>query len=266
MMIKFSTTRNTWIVCLLFLGSSALVFSKDHTSGEKNSLKILSYNIKHGRGMDGKVDLPRIAKVVRSLSPDLVALQEIDRNCTRSGSIDLTAELGAMLGMEGRFGKFMDYQGGEYGMAVLSKFPILSHRVHILPRGAEPRCALEVHFNPGKGWEDIRLFGIHHDWTKENLRLSQCEALLKQIGKKTGPVILAGDFNAGRQSQSVGLLLDSGFQILTNSQTNTFPSDNPKVEIDFIMSKGLSFTRFTHKVVGEKMASDHRPILVELQP
>ena len=110
------------------------------------------------------------------------------------------------------------------------------------------------------------MFGIHHDWTKENLRASQCEALLKQIGKKTGPVILAGDFNAGRQSQSVGLLLDSGFQILTNSQTNTFPSDNPKVEIDFIMSKGLSFTRFTHKVVEEKMASDHRPVLVELQP
>ena len=109
MTIKFSTTVNTWLVCLLFLGSSALVFSKDHASGEKNSLKILSYNIKHGRGMDGKVDLPRIAKVVRSLSPDLVALQEIDRNCTRSGSIDLTAELGAMLGMEGRFGKFMDY-------------------------------------------------------------------------------------------------------------------------------------------------------------
>ena len=171
-----------------------------------------------------------------------------------------------MLGMEGRFGKFMDYQGGEYGMAVLSKFPILSHRVHILPRGAEPRCALEVHFNPGKGWEDIRLFGIHHDWTKENLRLSQCEALLKQIGKKTGPVILAGDFNAGRQSQSVGLLLDAGFQILTNSQTNTFPSDNPKVEIDFIMSKGLPFAYFTHKVVEEKMASDHRPVFVELQP
>lgn len=265
-MIKFSTTMNTWIVCLLFLGSSALVFSKDHASSDKTSLKILSYNIKHGRGMDGKVDLPRIAKVVRSLSPDLVALQEIDRNCTRSGSIDLTAELGAMLGMEGRFGKFMDFQRGEYGMSVLSKFPILSHRVHVLPRGAEPRCALEVRFNPGKGWGTIRLFGIHHDWTRENLRLSQCKALLKQIGKKTGPVILAGDFNAGRKSQSVGLLLDSGFQILTNSQTNTFPSDNPKVEIDFIMSKGLSFARFTHKVVEEKMASDHRPVLVELQP
>ena len=51
-MIKFSTTVNTWLVCLLFLGSSTLVFSKDHASGEKNTLKILSYNIKHGRDID----------------------------------------------------------------------------------------------------------------------------------------------------------------------------------------------------------------------
>jgi endonuclease/exonuclease/phosphatase (EEP) superfamily protein YafD len=89
---------------------------------------------------------------------------------------------------------------------------------------------------------------------------------LKKIGKETGPVILAGDFNAGRKSQSVRLLNDSGFEILSNSQTNTFPSDKPKVEIDFIMSKGLSFTRFSHKVVAEKIASDHRPVLVELKP
>ena len=77
--------------------------------GENNSLSVLSYNIKHGRGMDGKVDLPRIAKVIRSVSPDLVALQEIDRNCTRSGAVDLTSELGNILGMEGRFGEFMDF-------------------------------------------------------------------------------------------------------------------------------------------------------------
>ena len=112
----------------------------------------------------------------------------------------------------------------------------------------------------------MRLFCIHHDWTRENLRVTQCEALLKKIGKERGSVILSGDFNAGRKSQSVRLLASSGFEILTNDQTNTFPSDNPKVEIDFIMSKGLSFTRFTHKVVAEKMASDHRPVFVELKP
>ena len=263
-MLKFCKTMKTWFVSLLFLGSSALIFAKDNASSETTSLKILSYNIKHGRGMDGRVDLKRTAEVIRSFSPDLVTLQEVDKNCTRSGSIDLAQELGAMLDMEGRFGKFMDFQGGEYGMAVLSKFPILGHRTHILPKGAEPRCALEVRVNSGKDWGEIHLFGIHHDWTRENLRVSQCKALLKKIGKETGPVILAGDFNADRKSQSVRLLVDSGFEILTNDQTNTFPSDKPRVEIDFIMGKGLPLGRFTHKVVAEKIASDHRPVLVEL--
>jgi len=266
MMIKFCKAMNTCIFTFLVFGLSFSVLGKTDPSGERKSLKILSYNIKHGRGMDGKVDLLRIAKVIGALSPDLVTLQEVDQNCTRSGSTDLTQELAGILKMEGRFGKFMDFQGGQYGMAVLSRFPIISHQVHVLPRGAEPRCALEARVNPGKSWGEIRLFGIHHDWTRENLRVTQCEALLKKIGKERGPVILAGDFNAGRKSQSVRLLAASGFEVLTNDQTNTFPSDNPKVEIDFIMSKGLSFTRFTHKVVAEKMASDHRPVFVELKP
>ena len=266
MMIKFCKAMNAWILIFLIFGSGLSVLGKADPSGERNSLKILSYNIKHGRGMDGRVDLKRTAEVIRSLSPDLVTLQEVDKNCTRSGSIDLTQELGAMLDMEGRFGKFMDFQGGEYGMAVLSKFPVVSHQVHVLPRGAEPRCALELRVNPGKDWGEIRLLGIHHDWTRENLRVTQCEALLKKMEEERGPVILAGDFNADRKSQSVRLLIDSGFEILSNSPTNTFPSDKPKVEIDFIMCKGLSFTRFTHKVVAEKIASDHRPVLVELKP
>ena len=263
-MIKFCKAMNTWVFTFWVFGLSFSVFGKTDPSGERNSLKILSYNIKHGRGMDGRVDLKRTAEVIRSLSPDLVTLQEVDKNCTRSGSIDLAQELAGILKMEGRFGKFMDFQGGQYGMAVLSRFPIISHQVHVLPRGAEPRCALEARVNPGKSWGEIRLFGIHHDWTRENLRVTQCEALLKKIGKERGPVILSGDFNAGRKSQSVRLLTASGFEILTNDQTNTFPSDNPKVEIDFILSKNLNYTRFKHQVIDEKLASDHRPVLVEL--
>jgi endonuclease/exonuclease/phosphatase family metal-dependent hydrolase len=264
MMIKFCKAMNMWIVSILLLGPSLLVLGKDNPSGERNSLKILSYNIKHGRGMDGRVDLKRTAEVIRSFSPDLVTLQEVDKNCTRSGSIDLTQELAGILKMEGRFGKFMDFQGGEYGMAALSKFPITSHQVHVLPRGAEPRCALEVRVNPGKDWGEIRLFGIHHDWTRETLRTNQCRGLLQAVGEKSKPVVLAGDFNAGRSSGSVGLLLDAGFHILANSKTNTFPSKNPNVEIDFIMSRNLSFSRFKHQVIEEKLASDHRPVLVEL--
>ena len=68
--------------------------------------------------------------------------------------------------MEHAFGKFMGYQGGEYGMAVLSRFPIAKVVRHQLPEGAEPRCALEVKVTP-KGWsEPLSFIGIHLDWTK----------------------------------------------------------------------------------------------------
>lgn len=107
-------------------------------------LRVVSYNIKHGRGMDGKVDLDRTAKVLAKLKPDIIALQEVDKHCTRSGKVDIAAELGKRLKMDHRFGKFMDFQGGEYGMAVLSRLPIKTTRIHKLPRGAEPRIALEV--------------------------------------------------------------------------------------------------------------------------
>lgn len=250
-----------WFRVLLLLCFGTHCVWADH-----GSLRILSYNIKHGRGMDGKVDLPRIAKVIRSVSPDLIALQEIDRNCTRSGSVDLTAELGARLGMEGRFGKFMDFQGGEYGMAILSKFPIIDHHIHELPKGAEPRCALEVRVNTGARFGDISFVGIHNDWTRENLRVAQCEVLVGELEKREVPVILAGDFNAGRDSESVDLLLGSGFEILVDEKINTFPSNYPKVEIDFIMSRGLKYKEYIHSVIDERIASDHRPVLVELIP
>ena len=150
--------------------------------------------------MDGRVDLKRTAEVIRSFSPNLVTLQEVDKNCTRSGSIDLTQKLASILKMEGRFGKFMDFQGGEYGIG-----------------NTDRSLGLDAQA-PFKGdWG--RFFGIHHDWTRESLRVTQCKALLKKIQQQMGPVILAGDFNAGRNSQSVRLLVDSGFEILTNDES-----------------------------------------------
>ena len=77
-----------------------------------DELRLVAYNIHHGEGMDGKLDLERIARVIAAEKPDLVALQEVDKGCKRSGSIDQAAKLAKLLKMDHRFGKFMDYQGG----------------------------------------------------------------------------------------------------------------------------------------------------------
>ena len=87
-------------------------------------LRVLTYNIHHGEGMDGRFDLPRLAGIMTSADPDLIALQEVDQGTERAGGVDQVAELGRLTGMRPVFGKAMDFQGGAYGVGVLSRKPI----------------------------------------------------------------------------------------------------------------------------------------------
>ena len=201
---------------LLLLGASLL--STHDVHGDEPAapaqLRIFSYNIKHGRGMDGKVDLPRIAAVIAKSNPDLVALQEIDKNCARSGNQDIAAELGKLLKMEHRFAKFMDFDGGEYGLAVLSRLPIKKTTRHPLPLGAEPRCALEVSVQAENWPSPLSFVCIHNDWTKEEIRVRQVTALISALGDVNTPTILAGDFNGTRDDASLKLLKKEHWTIM----------------------------------------------------
>jgi endonuclease/exonuclease/phosphatase family metal-dependent hydrolase len=78
------------------------------------TLRLLSYNIHHGAGMDNKLDLSRVAAFIKQQKPDIVFLQEVDKNCTRTKNVDQVAELGKLTGMKPVFAKFMNFQGGEY--------------------------------------------------------------------------------------------------------------------------------------------------------
>jgi endonuclease/exonuclease/phosphatase family metal-dependent hydrolase len=227
-------------------------------------LNVLSYNIRHGAGMDGKIDLERTAEVIRKAKPDLVALQEIDKNCKRSGNVDIAAELGRLLSMEHRFGKFMDFQGGEYGMAVLSRLPIEEVIVHPLPKGAEPRCALEVQVQVAGFDQPFSFVGIHNDWTNEEIRIRQVGALMKALQPRKNPVILAGDFNGQRSDGSMKLLDQAGWLNIDKQGQKTFPSGEPRVEIDFVVVRGLEGARFNVAVIDERAASDHRPVLARM--
>ena len=218
------------------------------------SITVAAYNIRHGRGMDQRVDLGRTASVLRPIGASLIALQEVDSVCMRSGSVDQSAVIAANLGMEHAFGAFMPYDGGRYGMAVLSAFPIVEAHRHELPEGAEPRCALEVvvEYAPRRR---LSFVSIHNDWTEERLRIPQVEALLRALSARRHPIILAGDFNTTRDGASLALLQAAGF-VNDEKRTATFPSTRPEKEIDFIMVKGFSSPAKV-QVVVEGMASDH---------
>lgn len=250
-------------VNLAFLASLSLGFG---SLLEAAPLKVVAYNIKHGKGMDGKIDLERVAAVIANEKPDLVTLQEVDQNCTRSGKVDQAAELGRLLKMHHRFGKFMDFQGGQYGMAVLSRFPIGKTTLHLLPKGAEPRCALEIVVRP-EGWDKpLSLVGIHHDWITSEIRVSQVTTLLAKLMDTKHPILLAGDFNAQPGSPSLTALKNKGWKMLRQKRTPTWPSNKPEQEIDFFFGRGFGPIQFEEKVIDEKVASDHCPIAVTITP
>ena len=124
----------------------------------------MSYNIKHGVGNDEVLDLSRALEVIKEQSPDLVALQEIDHFAQRSDSIDQTNWLAEALDMMGTFGPFMDFQGGEYGMASLTTKPLLASHNLQLPDGLrEPRTSIiqevEIAHNTS-----ILFANVHFDW------------------------------------------------------------------------------------------------------
>ena len=249
------------ISVVLFLSCNAC---NDISIEKHQVLRVLSYNIHHGEGMDGKIDIERIAKVISTENPDLVALQEVDKFCTRSGDIDMAAELGQLLGMEHLFGKAMDFQGGEYGLAVLSKLPIMGTRLHQLPKGDEPRCALEVKVKIGSYPRLVSFICIHNSWNSEEIRTKQIKELLKSLGELDHPVVLAGDFNANRKDESMRLLKHADWKILSYQSKKMSVSTAPDSQIDFFVISNLPYASVESVVIDETIASDHRPIFAEI--
>ncbi|MCH7863440.1 MAG: oligosaccharide flippase family protein [Proteobacteria bacterium] len=145
--------------------------------GQRPTVRILAYNIRHGEGMDRELDLERVAAVIRGARPDIVALQEVDRNVSRTGRVDQAARLGDLTGMDHAFGAFMEYQGGEYGMAILSRWPIVASVNHELPGGTEPRSTLAARIRLPGGAGEVIVSGVHL-YRTEGQRFSQAREIV----------------------------------------------------------------------------------------
>lgn len=227
-------------------------------------LRVMSYNIKHGLGNDGVVDLERAAAVIERVGPDVVTLQEVDQRCRRSGGVDQAAWLGERLEMTPIFGSFMDYDGGRYGMAILSRLPIVSWENIELPAGAEPRSALAARIRLEDGTESV-VVGVHLYATEEQ-RLAQAQTIIDAFANEKAPVILAGDFNSTPGSSVMRRIGEHWTNPDKGVDHLTFPSVGAHTEIDFILYRTPRTTRTVAiDVLDEPIASDHRPLFLELQ-
>lgn len=259
------------ILCLMLCAAAS--FGLTACSQQKTaSLKIMSYNIRHGAGIDEVLDLSRAAGIISAVAPDLCGLQEIDHYCARTDSVNQTGYLAQQTNMTGTFGKFMDYQGGQYGMATLSGKPLISTKVLELPDGIyEPRVAIiqEVEIA-----EDLNLLfvNVHFDWIGgpkgDSSRLNQATALLEYLNTIEKPVIITGDFNCTPNSPAMRYFYDHGFEFAPKGPDSLSFQGNNKAEIDHVIYRSTDREKVVLKnilLLDEPIISDHRPLVAELE-
>ncbi len=232
-------------------------------------LRVLSYNIHHCEGVDGKLDVARIAQVIRAVEPDLVALQEVDQIVPRSQSVDQPAELARLTKMHVVIGPNIPLQGGAYGNAVLSRFPIRRHENLKLPRfdNGEQRGVLELEIDlPGTD-QPLLFLATHLDHRPKNEeRLASVKSILEITAKQPDqPALLAGDLNDVPESA----VLAGISQHWTRANVKllpTIPVAKPTRQIDFVLLRPQGRWKVIEtKVIEETVASDHRPILATLE-
>ena len=257
---------STLLLSCVLAGCSTLTDSRGSSDDSIAGIRVATYNIKHGRGMDGVLDLERTLTTLKSLNADIIALQEVDDQARRSGSVDQASWLAKRLGMHAAYGAFMDFQGGRYGLAILSRRPILSHESWRLPEGNEPRVALATRIETDAG-EVITAVAVHFDWVKDDVfRYAQALETLRLIQTLDTPWIAFGDFNDVPDSRTMNAYRKVAREATKPSDSSaTFPADEPNIEIDYIFSgPPSSWSPSSATVIEESIASDHRPVLTEL--
>lgn len=227
----------------------------------------VTYNIRHGRGNDNEVNLIRTADVLRGLGADIIGLEEVDSLVERSNRIDEPDSLAKLLGMHAAFGAFFDYQGGKYGLGMLSRNPVISSHSLRLPDGNEPRVALFAYTTTAAG-DTIAVVVVHFDWVEnDSFRFVQASVVAAALDTMTTPYVLLGDFNDVPASRTLALFTSRAVEAKKPAgASNSFPSDNPDTEIDYIFVAPESRWRIgATSVVDERMASDHRPVRAMLE-
>lgn len=232
-------------------------------------LRVLSYNIHHGEGMDRKIDLPRIASVIKSVSPDFVMLQEVDRNVARSGDVDQATELGKLTEMHVVFGGNLKLGEGDYGNAILSRYPLSEVENRQLPNsdGGEPRGVLSasVTLPETHGGKTIRILGTHLDHRPaETDRLGSIDVITDFVAQDERMVIIGGDFNAIPASAVMKKFREQ-WKLAGSGEFPTVPVAEPTRQIDYVGYRSPAPIAIGEvRVLDEAVASDHRAILAAL--
>ncbi|WP_224245746.1 DUF4082 domain-containing protein [Hyalangium gracile] len=225
-------------------------------------LRVMTYNIKHGE----LSSLEAIASVINGQAPDIVALQEVDVLTNRSGKVDQATRLGQLTGMYASFvPSLLSYDGGQYGLTLLSRYPIVSSQRIPLTSAAEQRilALYEVQLDAA---HRIPVGVSHFGPTGATERNSQAAEVKAALAGRTWAVF-AGDFNATPSESSITSLLQQFTDAWARGGSGsgyTSSASFPTKRIDYVMLGSSWTSPLTASVVGASSQSDHRPVVATL--
>lgn len=235
------------------------------------SLRILTYNIHHGAGTDGVLDLNRIASVISAANPDIVTLQEVDNDVPRTNNVDQVARLAQLTGMQSYFAKARNLDGGSYGNGVLIRdgIGIVSTQDFALPNpdNTEPRVVaqLGLSFDLNPATAEFNLFATHLAHDSSAGRQQSATFINNLVSSSTTPSILAGDMNFNPGSTAFNII-DNQWIDATNIANS---GKNRSNQIDYVFYRSTS--QWTVTTAGQfilnattNVASDHDPLLAVL--
>jgi endonuclease/exonuclease/phosphatase family metal-dependent hydrolase len=227
----------------------------------RRSVRVMTWNIHGAYGRNPRFDLARVIKLIRHHSPDVIALQEIDsRRPREAGVAEPFAMLQAALGLHGIGAKTITTQDGDYGQAVISRWPIQNAEIHDISYGErEPRRAVRCEVVTPCGV--LQVIATHLGLSIGERR-DQARALLRLIGEATATTVVMGDFNDWFWVGSVRKVLAS--RLPARSRARTFPSFCPTFRFDRVYCSPASALLSVRTDPAARTLSDHLPVIADI--
>ena len=228
------------------------------TAAEAQRVRVMSYNVKNGMGVDGITSIERCSDVIRKVNPDVVAIQEVD-SVNRRNNYYVLGRMAEQTGYHAYYGPTIKYRGGKYGIGVLSKKPALSTKFYPMPHRREDRGVLVVEFK--------KYYLVCTHLSGQYIRDGRCvqvDVIREAVSGLKKPVFIAGDMNA-RPGTPVMKAFKEFAVVLSDENKKTAPSNDPRGCIDYVLGTNGSFKVLDEEVIYGCYASDHLPLYVDVK-
>jgi endonuclease/exonuclease/phosphatase family metal-dependent hydrolase len=240
------------------------------------SFRVMTYNVHSCIGLDGKVRPERVLQVIRTAGADVIALQEVDANRRRSRHADQARFLAERLEMSHHYFAVLHDRGEQYGLAIISRFPLVEvQSAHLTAADARRRCeargAMWVRLD--SPWGAVNVINTHFGLRRhERLRQAARLAGDRWIGRipTDEPIVLCGDLNAGPKSPVCRTICEKLVDVQTYAAHHrpraTFPSPWSVRRLDHIfVSRHVAIQGIIQpRTPTAVMASDHLPVCADL--